>query len=396
MSELFKQCLKAAERIVAAERDLYPGCEDAVNFEVGGSDTQTNTAFDRSGTSTTQKQFALPSDLGTALSNLYNAPAVSSNLSNLDTTFLSGLLQRNASQMPGASTLDTFSTLDPTTGVGRSALETMIAQNPYGSDYETNTQDLYERSFDKARAAAQSGPANVRGGTARQGFELAELGTALSQNRFRDIKQQQRQDAGVVGEATQIANAIEASRRGISIGAIQQRNAGEATRNQQGLDASGRVAGNRQVNLGNLALAADVLGSPKTTQTDNLTGQGQQVQSQFGWSTGLSCCFIFLEAYNGKLPWFVRLGRDTYVNSHNRNGYNWMSSWLVPAMRRWKLVANLVNWLMVKPITYYGSWDLAGEANFGWLCKPVFKVWLGVWRVCGSFNKKGSTYGLVA
>jgi hypothetical protein len=396
MNKLFQACLQAAAHIVAAEKELYPGCEDAVNFEVGGSDSQTNTAFDRQGTSTAQKQFTLPSDLGTAFSNLYNTPSVSAGLSTADTNFLQSILGRDAMQMPGASVLDGMAGLDPSAGTGASTLESIVNRNPYGATYETNTNDLYERSFDKARAAAQSGPANVRGGTARQGFELAELGTALSQNRFKDVTQNQRQDAGVVGEAAQIANAIEASRRGTSLAAVQQRNAGEAVRNQQGLDASRNVAGNRQINLGNLALAADVLGAPKQTQTDNLTGQGQQIQSQFGWSTGLSCCFIFLEAYNGKLPWFVRLGRDTYCTPRVRNGYNWMARFLVPKMRESRLMLNLVNWTMVKPITYFGSWSLAGETNFGWVAKPVFDMWRAVWWVCGQFNKKGSQYGLMA
>lgn len=400
MNELFRQCLEAAGRIVAAEKELYPGCEDAVNFDFDVSQSETDQSFQRTGTSQAGRAYTLPSGLGTSLASLYSDPAVTSALSAADTSFLSGILGRDATSIPGSSVLDGLIGLDSTGHTGKSTLDSIISQNPYSNEYETATQDLYERSFDKARSVAQSGPNNVRGGTARQGFELGEVDTAMSQNRFKDIKQQQQKDAGVVSEATQLANAIEASRRGTTLGAVNQRNVGEVARNQQGLDASGRVAGNRQVNLGNLALASEVLGNPQQTTTDNLTGKGSQIQTNMGVGGGLSCCFIFLEVLNGKLPWYVREGREEFCTPDRRNGYNWLAKRLVPWMKKYPLVKGLVNLTMVKPFLHFGAWyygDHEGPRPWGWLKTPIIFGWFLVWDFCGVvFNKEGDTYGRVA
>ena len=63
-------------------------------------------------------------------------------------------------------------------------LSNVIANMPL---FEERTSDLYARSFSIARAAAQSGPVNVRGGTAQMAFELAELDTLQSISRFKEV-----------------------------------------------------------------------------------------------------------------------------------------------------------------------------------------------------------------
>lgn len=101
-------------------------------------------------------------------------------------------------------------------------------------------------------------------------------------------------------------------------------------------------------------------------------------------SLGGGCCFIFLESQNGRLPAFARLARDTRGTNATVRGYRWMSRWLVPAMRLWKPVKSLVNFIMVKPML------LAGEDYFtdkksmlGKCCKPHVAFWFTLWTLLG-------------
>ena len=89
---------------------------------------------------------------------------------------------------------------------GLSDLAEIYGLGPFDTTYETNTQALYDRTYLTARAAALSGPQNVRGGTARQGFELADLDTQQSINRFKEIWSNQVAWAGVVIQAISTAN----------------------------------------------------------------------------------------------------------------------------------------------------------------------------------------------
>jgi len=92
---------------------------------------------------------------------------------------------------------------------------------------------------------------------------------------------------------------------------------------------------------------------------DQITGMvAGLLGSGAGGGGGGLCCFIFLEAYNGKLPWFVRAARDiAYVKYPQvAKGYCKMAKWLVPAMRKSKIVRWLVNKTMVLPLTRYGGY----------------------------------------
>lgn len=97
------------------------------------------------------------------------------------------------------------------------------------------------------------------------------------------------------------------------------------------------------------------------------------------------CCFIFLESYNGKLPWYVRRERDYYYRKEPALGigYKRMASWLVPLMRRWLVVRYLVNYLMVKPITAVGAYDRCLN-NYGRYLRPVKSLWFSIWRNYGT------------
>ncbi len=98
------------------------------------------------------------------------------------------------------------------------------------------------------------------------------------------------------------------------------------------------------------------------------------------------CCFIFLEAYYGVLPWWVRACRDSHMDWVPQvvRGYKRMAKWLVPMMRRSSVVRKLVWRYMVSPITNHGGW-LAFEPGyrFDLKCKTVRNRWFRVWSWMG-------------
>jgi len=94
-----------------------------------------------------------------------------------------------------------------------------------------------------------------------------------------------------------------------------------------------------------------------------------------------ACCFIFLEIHNGVLPWYVRVERDLYYEKNPKvaNGYKKMAKWLVPLMRKFNSIKQLINWTMVKPLTYFGGWK-HNQNKWGWICYPIKQVWFTVWN----------------
>lgn len=102
-----------------------------------------------------------------------------------------------------------------------------------------------------------------------------------------------------------------------------------------------------------------------------------------GGTGGSGCCFIFLESYNGTLPFFVRKSRDRYYRllPSVADGYNRMALWLVPLMQRSRIVRALVWRLMVQPLTQYGGFThrVAGYQSFG--SRRIYrKFWFTVWK----------------
>lgn len=101
---------------------------------------------------------------------------------------------------------------------------------------------------------------------------------------------------------------------------------------------------------------------------------------------GNICCFIFLESYNGKLPWFVRSCRDFFYkeNPAVARGYVKMANWLVPLIKHSSIVKFLVNSLMVTPITKYGGWllDVKGYEDCS-KYRPFKTFWFSIWNYLG-------------
>lgn len=107
------------------------------------------------------------------------------------------------------------------------------------------------------------------------------------------------------------------------------------------------------------------------------------------------CCFIFMEAYNGRMPWWVRECRNEFApdDTLRRRGYIKMSKWLVPLMSTHpgasatplkRGIRFLVNVTMIKPLTIWGGWykNVKGY-RLGWMFKPVVNAWFKLWEWYG-------------
>lgn len=384
MNELLQACFNAAQEIVAKEKELYPNSEGIVAFDVSVEGGTTSTEFQRQGTSEQQKQYQLPADLAALIESNYKTSRIPSSLTDSEVSFLQGLFTLVQSAIPGLSVLSQNQGINPTTFGGSSTLSSIAGQNPYSTDWENQTQGAYERTFDIARAKAASGPENVRGGQARAAYELSDTNTAASLNRFREVNDQQRATSGVVTDAIRTAQAIENARRGTAMTAqAQEVNSGNAWRSQ-GLQASGQLTPLRANSLGQMTMASEFLSSPKLVTSDNLSGKGNQSHFNWGAGTGIQCCWIFIAATGGNLPWWVRYCRNHLGNDTTRRGYRRMARWLVPLMERWTLVRLAVEALITYPITCYGGY-LVHEPGYenGFVFRPVKRLWFYIWNKLG-------------
>jgi hypothetical protein len=376
-------------------RVTQPKGLNPLNLSCDNGSSNSATAFQRVGTTSEAKNVNLPSWLSSLITSNTGNASVPASLTNADTSFLTGLLGRDNTSVPGGSAYDTLINLisNPSAYGGKSALDSMIARNPYSTDYETSTKALYDRIIGERRADAMSGPSNVRGGQARTGFELAEIDTQGALNRFREIRGQQDKEAGVVQQAVQISNTIEQMRRGVGLQAQQGKNQIANTQTQESLAASDNVNKRRTNNAANLSLAAEMFGSPTLTTTTNLAGLGHQATDSHNTSAGVTCCFIFLEVLNGQLPEYVRKGRDEFATGSRRNGYNWMASWLVPLMKRYAVIKNVVNHLLVKPFLVLGKHHYDPDGTFRGACtwlllRPYAQGWFTLWSTLSIFHKE--------
>ena len=87
-------------------------------------------------------------------------------------------------QISGSASFPLKPGFSRTAVAGTSNLASLF-NNPF--DYENATSALYTRTMAVAYAMAQSGPASVRGGTARVGFALGEAVYLAGINRYKEI-----------------------------------------------------------------------------------------------------------------------------------------------------------------------------------------------------------------
>ena len=376
--EMWEAAKLAAEEIVQAEKDLWPNAEGVVAFSTGGGST--DSSFRRYGTSAQDISTQLPTLLSDLLSSNANTSAPDAGLSSASRNYLTGLLTRNQDATPGESTLTGTMAIDPTTFTGSSSLGTMAARNPYSSSFETSTQAAYEQRAADALAQLQTGHEAVRGGQSRSGIAQGIMSDRLAQGRGQEVRQAQLQDAGIVQGASGIFGGLENARRGAQLQAQSQYGGQSAQRNSTAVEGSRSADVMRSQHSGALDLASKYLGLRKGLNTDDLGGYGNQGTSSWGVNILGGCCFIFLEALNGTLPWYVEAARFEFLTPTRRLGYKWMSSWLVPAMRKWKVVRFAVNATIVKPCLLWGAYHYTSQGTRlrAWL-KPyvfgLFKTW---------------------
>ncbi len=160
------------------------------------------------------------------------------------------------------------------------------------------------------------------------------------------------------------------------------------------------TAGNFAVNSGNVGQNFGATQFNPTQANANLTSPIQFGQSVFGTlgqigatpyqtskNTGAGvadCCFIFMESYNGDMPFCVRKCRDRYYrhNPQIASGYKKMAKWLVPMMQHFVIVRKLVWKYMVFPLTQYGRFVTRQDPN-GKDYKSYRKFWFTIWNILG-------------
>ena len=374
----WQHCLAAAQVIVQAERELYPGCEGARNGGGGGSSGN----FSRTGSGLHERYYDVPSSIATLVNQNAASAGLDPSLGAEQNQEYTSLMNETPEGQPGFASLLSAANISPTEYSGRSTLTNMSNIDPFSGDFEAATDSAYRSRASEAMAQAASGPEAVRGGDARTGIAWSQLADQLSRQRGGEVRQAQLQDAQLASGAANSMADIEQKRTDSGVKAslgLSQLASGVADR---GLGAAAGVDRTKQYNLQMLQLVAGLMGKTLDKQTDDFQGEGDQS----GWQAGLSCCFIFMEACGTPLPWYVELGRFEFFTHKRERGYKWMASWLVPLMQRSKVWRAAVQFCMIKPFLRYGAWYY-GEANKGWVAWPVCQAWFAVWQSIGTLKK---------
>lgn len=281
---------------------------------------------------------------------------------------LSGLITDNlnsssAANAPAKSFLDGLVKYDPSVP-GFSGASAGSQLNPFTPEYEQQTSDLFSNRLDLQMARAQSGPENVLAPLQRgKSFREAETLNEFGRGRNQEIRQERNVDTGIMLKS--IENLI-----------------------GQRLQAAHEYPAFKTADQSAFQTAATLLGPKNNNVTEDFTGQGDQSSTGYSYGANL-CCFIFLESFNGKLPWFVRFCRDHYYTTSKKNGYVTMANWLVPAMRHSYIARKIVNALMVTPMTRYGGWLCRVEGfEYRTMDKLITEFWFFVWDKLGAQNAK--------
>lgn len=351
----------------------------------GSSSGNTSNKFERVGTSKTLQSRTVPSFLESLIRSNISTGDIGPALSGLQNNFLQGIFSSDFRNVPGKSAIDSLITLDPDTFQGSSTLKSIASIDPYSENYLTSLDAFYQDVFEQAAAAGRTGPDAVRGGAAHGSMVEGQVLEKAALDKFREINAIQQQQAATSTDAAKSLGAIEASRRGDIAGAQSQWAQQYLTGLGTGVQAANAVDLRRQGLGGAQATAAEVLGTKDGFTEDNLAGKGLQQSSHSGWQAGLSCCFIFLEALNGQLPWYVRVARDTLCTPGRVRGYRRMSSWLVPAMQRHRSIRYIVNNTMIKPFLKWGAYlfrDESAKPRYRYWA-PVCRLWFRIWDKLG-------------
>ena len=367
--------LPQARALVEAAKQRYPGAEWATMGGGGGSDS----SFARQGEGYHYRYYDTPAEISNLITQNARTAQIDPALASQQNAAYSSLMQETPENQPGYQQLSNVAAIDPTAYMGRDALEQVALRNPYSGDYEAETYDAFVQRAADALAGINSGPAMVRGGDARPAMAEGVASTRLAQERGKEVRDQQQADTGNVLAASLGGTQAETGRYGM----VRDASLGLSS---LGNSVADRVLGAARAldfsklnNLQLLQLASSLQGVTTDKQVDDFSGRGDQS----GWQAGLSCCFIVYAECRGKqLPWTLELARQEWWTPERRRGYNWMAHWLVPAMKRWSLVKQVVSIVLVRPAIRYCEWAYGGKP-YNVLASAVSRTWLAVWTVLG-------------
>ena len=349
----------------------------------GFNSSSTDTSFARNGSTLSTKSYNLPSYIHSLIYDNAWASRVDPALANKQGGAMMDLMDTSAKQYPGDDKLTSIMNQDPKSYVGSASLESMGARNPFSNTYENNTDSAFKQRAADAMAQVGTGPDAVRGGSARTGIAQGTMATQLAQMRGKEIRDAQSAEAPIVLGAISQANKTEQDRNQSSLAAASGLNTSTGQRGQLVMDSAKTVDNSKLLNLQTLELASKLQGAMNAVQTENYSGAGSQ--GSFSGGLGADCCFIFLQALNGKLPWFIELARWEYYTPVRRRGYRWMAKWLVPQMAKRLWVAQLVNVVIIRPFLKYGAWlyKVNGDDGMGKWLAPYCQAWLHLWGTLG-------------
>lgn len=320
--------------------------------------------------------------------NLYNSATDSLTPSDptARNTFLSGLLGADRTTEP--ANVGSFERLisqsgdSPLPAGGRAAVQSIASRDPYDGSYETATGDLFIQRVKDAMAAAGSSPNMMDGGVAARGYAQSDAAQKLGLQRAEELRRQQASDAQQTMGAAQM---LDQSRQQID----QQSLAANSALNQimqQFLASQVAAAGQQSADNATFGQFANNMLALFTPQLNESREHHETKEHQQSVSGGASCCFIFLEAYHGTMPTWVRECRDEFApeSSRRRRGYRLLAKLVVPLMRRSKTARAAVWWSMIRPLTVWGGY-YKGVPGFehGKKFRPFVRFWFKFWEVLG-------------
>lgn len=352
---------------------------------MGGSDT--DSSYSRDGKGTKTASHVIPAGINDLITQNAAGAAPDPTMVGKQNAEYSRVLGLIKNDIPGYGNFTTLANQSTTEYPGRTQLTTTAARDPFSSNFESATNNSYKQRAADALAQMASGPDAVRGGASQTGIASAVLAERLAKERGYEVRNAQQQDQAISSDAIKTMNQVELAKSQQGLQAASTLGGLSSQQDALKLQAAKSVDIAKLNNMGLLQLAAGLQGSTDETQEDHFYGKGNQVGSN--WSTGIQCCFIFLECLNGKLPWYIDLARNDYRTGSRRTGYVWMSDWLVPLMQRHARIKRFVNFVLIKPFLGYGACLYKDKERrwTGWLAAPYCELWLGIWGTLGHFVK---------
>jgi hypothetical protein len=115
--------------------------------------------------------------------------------------------------------------------------------------------------------------------------------------------------------------------------------------------------------------------------------QAAKEESQ-SFGGGCNSCFVFAEAERDEKLKELRAFRDEKYPKKDivSSGYNKLSRWLIPLMRKSKTVKFMVKLIMVKPLISFTRWYY-GKNHYGVVFMPLAWTWKEIWRTIGKYSK---------